>query len=227
MRFFILIVSLSITLTADFFPKTIKTTVTGTNDDSITLASKLPTGMSGIVIHKYGGDLKSITAIITQTDVGNRAKIVDNELVVHENLPAPKTKISAGDTVIGGYLYDNVLTLAPNADVYNQITTSYNKHWVHPDEFALFLSMIKEPIPTKANLKEFAKKHQIGLVLIIKKDHMVLYDPLSGKIVSQKTFTTHTAYVQAPFYMRLKEIRTGLFGSEYEGDYYKLMENFQ
>jgi hypothetical protein len=226
MRFFIIAVGLSIALMADFFPRTINTTVSGVNGDTVTLKSKLPIGMSGIVIHGYGGDLKSITAIIKQTSA-NEAKIIGKGLVAHENLPAPKTKIKAGDKVIGGYLYDNVLVLAPNADVYNEITSSYDKNWIHPDEFALFLSTIKEPTPTKENLKAFAKEYQAGLILIVKKESMVLYDPLSEKVISKKAYSTKTAYEQAPFYMRLKKIRTGLFGSEYEGNYYKLMENFQ
>ncbi len=226
MRFFIIAVGLSIALMADFFPRTINTTVSGVNGDTVTLKSKLPIGMSGIVIHGYGGDLKSITAIIKQTSA-NEAKIIGKGLVAHENLPAPKTKIKAGDKVIGGYLYDNVLVLAPNADVYNEVTSSYDKNWIHPDEFALFLSTIKEPTPTKENLKAFAKEYQAGLILIVKKESMVLYDPLSEKVVSKKAYSTKTAYEQAPFYMRLKKIRTGLFGSEYEGNYYKLMENFQ
>jgi hypothetical protein len=119
------------------------------------------------------------------------------------------------------------LVLAPNADVYNEITSSYDKNWIHPDEFALFLSTIKEPTPTKENLKAFAKEYQAGLILIVKKESMVLYDPLSEKVVSKRAYSTKTVYEQAPFYMRLKKIRTGLFGSEYEGNYYKLMENFQ
>ncbi len=226
MRFFIIAVGLSIALMADFFPRTINTTVSGVNGDTVTLKSKLPIGMSGIVIHGYGGDLKSITAIIKQTSA-NEAKIIGKGLVTHENLPAPKTKIKAGDKVIGGYLYDNVLVLAPNADVYNEITSSYDKNWIHPDEFALFLSTIKEPTPTKENLKAFAREYQAGLILIAKKESIVLYDPLSEKVVSKKAYSPKTAYEQAPFYMRLKKIRTGLFGSEYEGNYYKLMENFQ
>ena len=226
MRFFIIAIGLSIALMADFFPRTINTTVSGVNGDMVTLKSKLPIGMSGIVIHGYGGDLKSITAIIKQTSA-NETKIIGKGLVAHENLPAPKTKIKAGDKVIGGYLYDNVLVLAPNADVYNEVTSSYDKNWIHPDEFALFLSTIKEPTPTKENFKAFAREYQAGLILIVKKESMVLYDPLSEKVVSKRAYSTKTAYEQAPFYMRLKKIRTGLFGSEYEGNYYKLMGNFQ
>ncbi len=227
MRFFIMVVGLSIALMADFFPRTINTTVSGVNGDTVTLKSKLPIGMSGIVVHGYGGELKSITAIIEQTSGGNEAKIIGRDLVSHDNLPAPKTKIQAGDKVIGGYLYDNVLVLAPNADVYNEVTSSYDKNWIHPDEFALFLSTIKEPTPTKENLKKFAKEYQAGLILIVKKDSIALYDPLSEKIVSKKAFSPKTTYTQAPFYMRLNKIKTGLFGSEYEGDYYELMGNFQ
>ncbi|MBN2767613.1 MAG: plasminogen-binding N-terminal domain-containing protein [Campylobacterales bacterium] len=226
MRFFIMIVSLSITLMADFFPKTINTTVSSVNGDSLTLTSKLPAGMSAIVIHSYGNDLQSITAVIKQSS-DNEAKIIDKELITHENLPTPKTKITAGDKVIGGYLYNNVLILAPNADIYNDITSNYSKNWIHPDEFALYLSSIKESTPTKTNLKEFAKQQQAGLVLIVKKNSIVLYDPMSEKIVSQKAFTSNSTFTQAPFYMRLNEIKTGLFGGEYKGGYYELMENFQ
>jgi hypothetical protein len=226
MRFFIMVFALSIALMADFFPKTINTTISTVENDTVTLKSKLPLGVSGVVVHGYGGNLESITAIIEQTSNGNEAKIIGKDLVSHKNLPVPKTKIETGDKVIGGYLYNNVLVLAPNADIYNQIISTYDKNWVHPDQFALFLSTNKEPAPTKNNLKKFAKEYQVGLILIVKKDTLVLYDPLSEKVVSSKTFNSNTTYVQAPFYMRLEKIKTGLFGGAYKGGYYELMEKF-
>jgi len=222
-----LIALLSAPLFAGFFPQTVHTSIKSVNGKSITLNSNFPLkGMSGVVIHNYGNDLSAITSRITQTSNG-QAVLLDADVIDHEALPTIKTSVSPKDKVIGGYLYNNILLLAPDADTYAKITSSKQKKWIHPDLFAVYLSVVGDEIPTKENLASFAKKFQIGLIYIVRKDGAVLMDPISGKIVGQKNMTGLPSKGQFPFYIRLKALEAGWFGrsDESSGSYYKTMQS--
>jgi len=221
-----LIALLSIPLVAGFFPQTVHTSIKSVKGDTITLNKSFPVnGMSGVVIHNYGNDLTAITSRITQTSADGSAALVSADILHHENLPTIKTAVSPKDKVVGGYLYNNVLVLAPDADTYAKITSQHTKKWIHPDLFALYLSTQDEERPTKENLSHFAKKYQVGLVYIIRKNAAVLLDPISGEIVSQKSMTSLPEKGNFPFYMRFEALDSGWFGSSTEGNYYDTMES--
>jgi len=118
-----------------------------------------------------------------------------------------------------------VLLLAPDANTYAKIVSSHTKKWIHPDLFALYLSVEGEEKPTKENLAIFAKKYQVGLIYIVRKNSAVLLDPISGKIVSRKSMENLPKKGTFPFYMRFKSLDSGWFGSSIEGDYYKTMKS--
>jgi len=135
--------------------------------------------------------------------------LVSTDILHHDELPTIKTAVSPKDKVIGGYLYNNVLLLAPDADTYAKIISAHNKKWIHPDLFALYLSVQGEDAPTKENLANFAKKYQVGLIYIVRKNSAVLLDPISGKIVSQKSMKNLPKEGTFPFYMRFKALDSG------------------
>lgn len=219
-----LILLSALPLFAGFFPSPVHTSVASANGERLTLHSSFPAnGMSGVVIHNYGNDLEAITAYVAQTSRGD-AKVIDRDIIHHDALPSIKTPVRAGDKVIGGYLYNNVLLLAPDADTYAKVTSSYAKHWVHPDLFAIYLSKRGDGIPTRENLSSFARDYQIGLICIVRKDALVLLDPVSGKVISKKAMGNLPAKAQFPFYMHFKEIRTGWFSKSGTGSYYQTME---
>jgi hypothetical protein len=214
-------------LSAGFFPKTVQTSVLNTDGTKIQLRKPFPvTGMSGIVIHNYGNSLEAITGYIAQTSPQGKAVLVTKEIIHHDELPTIKTMIAKGDRVIGGYLYDNVLLLAPDAETYAKITSQYTKRWIHPDLFATFLSTEGEASPTKENLARFAKAYQIGLIYIIKRNSAILLDPISGEVVAQKKISGTPDKAQYPFFMRFDVFRTGFFSESGKGDYYQTMERF-
>lgn len=226
MRFLYIMFFLCAFAWADFFPPTVERTVTGVSNNSISLSSAFPVnGMSGIVIHEYAKGHSAITATITQIQEG--VKTIPFQAILHNNLPEVKTSVKVGDKVIGGYLYDTVLLLAPDASTYERITLSANKNWIHPDLYAAFLSKNKEGQPTKANLALFAQEYQVGLIYIVRKNSAVLYDPRSQSIVAQKEFASAPMEAQVPFFTRLSKIRTGWFSREAKGDYYELMEQLK
>ena len=221
-----LITLLSLPLVAGFFPQTVHTSVKSVKENTITLNKKFPAnGMSGVVIHNYGNDLTAITSRIAQTSSDGSVSLVTTDILHHDELPTIKTAVSPKDKVIGGYLYNNVLLLAPDADTYAKIISAHKKKWIHPDLFALYLSVQGEDKPTKENLANFAKKYQVGLIYIVRKNSAVLLDPVSGKIVSQKSMTNLPKEGTFPFYMRFKALDSGWFGSDTEGNYYNTMES--
>ena len=221
----LIIALLSLPIFADFFPKTVETKIASIHTDSIKLVKPLPqNGMSGIVLHTYKKDAKAITGYIKQTASDGTVSKLNYEIVPHEKLPTIKTPIQKGDTVIGGYLYQNVLLLAPDEKTYAEITSKYNKNWVHPDLYAVFLSEEGETLPTRENLAAFAKAHQVGLVYIVRKHSAVLLDPVSQKIVAKQSDESSSSKTVFPFFSHFDEIDSGWFSSKETGNYYKLME---
>ena len=227
MRKIALITLLSLPIFAGFFPQTMHSSIKSVNGASIMLKSKFPVnGMSGVVIHNYGNGLNAVTSRIAQTNSDGSTTLISPDIIHHEELPTIKTAVKVGDKVIGGYLYQNILVLAPDADSYAKITASYNKKWIHPDLFALYLSVEGDAHPTKENLARFAKKYQVGLILIIRKNEAVLLDPISGKIVGKKAMSQLPKKGFYPFYMRFEDIDSGWFSSNKKGNYYQEMSTF-
>ena len=216
-----------IPLLADFYPQTIQGSVTGIRGNAISLSRGFPAkGMSGIVIHNFGKDLQAITSYLRYNG-GNSATRISNEPILHDELPAVKPKIHIHDKVIGGYLYNNILLLAPDANTYARITASASKNWIHPDLYAMFLSREGDQYPTKENLQKFANEYQVGLIYIVQRNKAVLYDPISRHYVSQKAISGLPAKGQAPFYMRIGKIKAGWFSRKASGTYYQLMKSIR
>ena len=225
MRKIALLTLISLPLFAGFFPQTIETSLDKISDKNVHLSTPFPVdGMSGVVIHHYGNDLNAITSRIVQKNPST-AKLLVDDMIHHDKLPTINTEIKTGDKVIGGYLYDNVLLLAPDAKTYANITSKYQKTWIHPDLFALFLSKEGDNIPTKENLASFAKAYQVGLIFIVTKNKAKLLDPISGKIVAQQKMSNLPAKANAPFFMRLDKIDSGMFSSSTTESYYDIMKS--
>lgn len=208
-------------LMADFYPPTVQSSITGISQKNIVLKRGFPAkGMSGVVMHRYGKDLRAITSYM-RYDGSNRGLLISNEPIEHGDLPTVKPKVRVGDKVIGGYLYKNILLLAPDANTYARITKSADKNWIHPDIFAMFLSREGDQTPTQENLEKFANEYQVGLIYMVQRGKGVLYDPISRRYVSQKALTGLPAKGQFPFYMRLGKIDSSWFSREKRGEYYQ------
>ncbi len=226
MRKIALMLLTSLPLFSGFFPSTTQTSISSTGENSVSLKSALPvTGMSAVVIHNYGNSLETIISYLTQTSSNGSAKLLTRDMLQHDELPTINTPVSKGDKVIGGYLYHNVLLLAPDANTYAKITASHNKKWIHPDLYALFLSIEGDTYPSKENLAQFAKEYHVGLIYIVKNGSAVLLDPISGQFVGKKTMSGLPAQGEYPFHMRFEEIQTGWFSKNGTGNYYQTMES--
>jgi len=230
MKKFLLMVLSSLLLMAIDLPKPIKTTIKSINKNQVILANSIPKGRSGIVVHSYGNGLFAIThTAISQG--GNRATIGKYNMLKHKNLPTIKTPVKEGDEVIFGNLYDNVLLIAPNEHSYSSITKSIKRVWIHPDLYASFLIINDEDRITKKNLKKFAIESQVGLVAIVAKDGLRIFDPISGNYLRRVAINTPIeAKTQSPFYARFEQINTNLFSKDSQTkfpQYYKGIDNIR
>jgi len=214
-------------LTAGFYPSSQTSEVKSFNGNNITLTKPFShKGMSGIVIHNFGSELQGISNYI-RYEGGHNATTVGFEPIVHQELPAVKPKVRVKDKIIGGYLYNNILLLAPDANTYKKITSSAQKNWIHPDLYAMFLSKIGNQIPTKFNLLKFASEYQVGLIYIVEKGKGVLYDPISARYISSTKLSGLPSKGQFPFYMRLGKIDSGWFSRDAKGTYYNTVGNLR
>lgn len=227
MRKFILVTIISLPLFADFFPATTESTIANTQNNTLQLSSPFAAnGMSGIVIHTYDQGFRAATTYIVQTSSNGSTKMLNKPFMESSNLPNIATKVAPGDKVIGGYLYDNVLLIAPDETTYENITSKYNKKWIHPDLYATFISEKKDGEITKENLASFARAYQIGLVAIVKKNTLELYDPISEQIIAQEALQA-PSQAQYPFFTRFKKIKSGWFGGTAKGEYYNNVEQIR
>ncbi len=206
--FFILISSYS--LFADALPVSTKTSVKAISDSTLELSTSIPAGMSGIVMHNYGNGLLAITHAVISLG-GNRAAIQIDAAILHENIPSIQTDIIVGDMVIFGNFYNNTLLLAPNQIAYKQITSKFQRTWIHPDAFALDFMQEGETSLSMRYLKRFAKKNQIGLVLIVTSTELLVIDPISKKVIGRTALKTNPNTAMTPFYSRVKQMNIGVF----------------
>jgi hypothetical protein len=214
----------TLTLFANFFPNTIHTTISKVQNGQIILKRPIQEGTSCAIVHDYGNNIKALTHMCKQEN--GKIELIDIDTIHHDNIPTINTKPKAGDVVIGGYLYSNILLLTPNEEIYKNLTKQYNKKWIHPDLYALFLSQEGDDEVTKESLKNFAKRYQIGLIMIVKTNQIVLFDPYSKHIVATKSYKADTKKAKYPFYMHFEELESGWFAKK-DGNYYQEMEKIK
>ena len=198
-------------LFANALPSSITTSISNIENGQIHLATNVPKGMSGIIMHNYGHGLSAITHASISLGAG-QASIQNYTTLSHENIPSIKTAVSIGDKVIFGNFYNNALVIAPNQNSYNQITKSFHKNWIHPDAFALDFMKNGESSLSLENLKTFSKLNQIGLVLLVDKDKVLILDPMSKQFVGALNIQTNQANPMSPFYARFNQMDVSLFG---------------
>ena len=198
-------------LFANTLPSSISTSVSNIKEGQIHVTANVPKGMSGIIIHNYGHGLSAITHTTISLGSG-QASIQEYTTMQHENIPSIKTAVTVGDKVIFGNFYNNALLIAPNQNSYNQITKSFHKNWIHPDAFALAFMQNGESSLSLENLKAFSKLNQIGLILLVDKNKVLILDPMSKKFLGALNMQINQSNPISPFYARFNQMDVSTFG---------------
>ena len=199
----LIFVTLLSTLFANFIPPKTYTSVTSVNGDTITMSNSFAkNGMSGLVLRQING-VNYALVYVKQTGQ-NRAVIIDKDPLGGKNLANIKPQIKVGDRVIGGFLYDKVMVLAPNKDTFVNIQNRFGIKSINPDLFMSFLANKGSNNPSKSDYKEFAKLTHVGLFVIFKNGFITLYDPISDSEISRVMMDISTYNIVKPFYNTFK-----------------------
>jgi len=223
MKKLLLLLLTSYTLMADALPQSITTTIKSINNNGqITLATSVPKGMSGIIVHNYGNGLTAITNAVV-SGANGKATLLSYTAMPHDNIPNIKTASKVNDKVVLGNFYNNALIIAPNAAIYAAISKKFKKTWIHPDRFALDFMHDSQSAITLDNIKKFAKKNQVGLVLIYSNSGLLFLDPISQKVIGKTKVFGNAKETMNPFYARFEQMDTSTFGMSNVTltDYYK------
>jgi len=227
MKKILLLLLTSYFLFANSLPQRIETTIKSIdNNGNIQLATSVPEGMSGIIVHSYGNGLSAITHSLITTK-NSFATITPYTAILHENIPTVQTDAKENDKVILGVFYDNALLIAPDARSYSSITKTLQKTWIHPDAYALKFMAQKEKEISKKSLNTFAKENQVGLILIVSKDKILILDPISQHFLGSLPLNVSVSKVVNPFFSRFEQVNVSTFNfSDIKLiDYYQAVEN--
>ena len=199
----LIFVTLLSTLIANFIPPKTYTSVSAVSGNTITMANSFAkNGMSGLVLRQING-VDYALAYVKQT-AKNRAVVIDTDPLGGKNLANIKPQIKVGDRVIGGFLYDKVMVLAPNRDTFVNIQNRFGIKSINPDLFMSFLANKGSNNPNKSDYKEFAKLTHVGLFVIFKNGFITLYDPISDSEISKVMMDISTYNAVKPFYNTFK-----------------------
>jgi len=211
-KFLFIILASSSLLLANALPNSITTTISSISPNgNIQLSSKVPSGMSGIVVHNYGNGLSAIThSSISQ---GNGvANLLPYTAILHKNIPNIQTEAQVGDKVVFGNFYNNALLIAPNQNIYSRITKTYKRAWLHPDAYALDFMEEGETTLSLESIQRFSKLNQVGLVLIVVPNRVLILDPISKQYLGAIPIQTDEKNAMAPFFARFKQMDVSAFG---------------
>ena len=214
-------------LIANNLPQRIETTINSIDKNGdIHLATSVPAGMSGLIVHNYGNGLSAITHSLVTLNNG-LAKSQPYTAILHENIPTVKTTAQVNDKIIIGTFYNNTLLIAPDAKTYTTLTKKFKKRWIHPDTYALEFMGRGESAISKESLNTFAKANQVGLVLIVSTNKILILDPISQQFIGELPLSTKSNKTVKPFFSRFEQVDVSAFGFSKVNlvDYYTAIKN--
>jgi hypothetical protein len=180
-------------------------TATVKNSDDILI------GSSGVVIHTFKSGVSTIVARADVTSKeGERATIKFEEFKQTEQEAFPKPGILPiiGDKVKLNYLYDRVLIVAPNYDVYKEVTEHFkDTQWIHPDIVAAYLAKEYRPNPDKEIFQKVCAINSASLIYFALSENGYFVDCNNFKTIKALK-TEKIKKAQVPFYTRITGIET-------------------
>ncbi len=185
------------------------------NQAIVTDSPTVEIGSSGIIIHNYDSEHRTIIAkaVVVKKEAGNMyLKLYYYKDLNMDALPSYKIIPKVGDSVIFNYLYKRVLPIVPNQSSFNSFKQRFpNLDIVHPDLFAYELAKDNNPAPKLSDFRKECNADDFGLLFFALSDKGYFVDCTSFKVVGRLDFPTE-GKKQTPFYTRIKDIKSKFFG---------------
>jgi len=195
---------------------------------------KIDVGMSGFIVHEIAPQHTSIlkNAVVVAYDSQSKIatlKMSDYTGLRNNALPSGKWRVAVGDTAVFAFAYSRALLIAPNEEIYHEVTKGVKTQWIHPDIFATILSFNGHPTPIKEDFEAMSEASSIGLIFIYLEQKLFMLDAKSFKILTINDAPLVQESVVLPFYTRVETIDAAWWGegssklSSYEPHYYELL----
>lgn len=176
---------------------------------------KLKIGQSGIIRHTYKKNKSIILAnafVIKTFDEYSLIKLSPFTQLEQNALPNVSTPVKNKDIFILNFLYSSSLLVAPNQDAFVKTRNVFPSHnFVHSDILASYLKLENSPYPSIEQIKEYAKKVNIGTIFYVIQNNVYILDTKTFKIISTEEIKYNKNKVQLPFYTRIEKIEKGNF----------------
>jgi len=202
---------------AQSFFKEFKTSVLESNENQIVITDspEFVVGASGVVSHKFDATHATIIArvdVISKNGTKAILNVAKFEMLAQGAFPDTGVKPAVGDEVTINYLYDRALIIAPNQNVYNEVTKSFNTiTWIHPDIIAAYLAKIYRPNPDKEIFRQACYQNAASIIFFGIENKGFFVDCHNFRIVKSIDVKS-TGETMLPFYSRInKQIDSSWF----------------
>jgi len=182
------------------------------------IADNLRVGMSGFIVRAFDATHSTIiaNARVEQLNPSNgRAilKLSEYDGLRQNSLPSGNWAPAPSDTAVLAYDYERALLIAPNDDTYDTIAKSIpGIEWIHPDNFATYLSYEGHPTPLVEDFKRYCTANSVGLLYIQSAQSLFTLDCKSFALLQTTPSLNKTTTEQTPFFTRIPTIRAAWWG---------------
>lgn len=188
-------------------------------DRAAIIAENLQEGMSGFILRQFDETHNAIiaNAHVEQTNSANGRTILrisPYDGLRQNSLPRGNWGVKASDTALLAYDYERALAVAPNDDTYNALTKSIpGIEWVHPDNFATYLSYKGHPTPLVEDFRDYCTANSIGLLYVQSAQTLFTLDCKTFSLLQTAPSLTVSDTMMTPFYSRIPTIRAAWWGA--------------
>jgi hypothetical protein len=180
--------------------------------------SAIDPGVSGFIVHPFNEEQRTIvaSAVVSAFDAQNGTATLTlspYKGLQQNSLPHGTWKPQKGDIAVLAYSYERAMLIAPNDDLYHEITSRIQTiHWVHPDGFAAFLSYEGHGTPLASDMRDYCESASVGLLYMYLENALFTVDCKSLALLDITPFEQERKSTQLPFYSNVTEIPTNWFG---------------
>ncbi len=171
-------------------------------------------GVHGFVVRHFTKENSIIIANLYVADYNASTQTATLALTEYtglkqNSLPNGNWKVERGDEVILAFAYSRALLIAPSDETYHIITKNiHGVSWIHPDNFATYLSYKAHPTPFKEDITGYCNMAEIGLLYFYINNTLFTTDCQTMALIQITPVKLDTGTQKLPFYSRVEEIAT-------------------
>ena len=181
--------------------------------------NNIQVGVSGFIVREFSSEHSSIiaNALVKVYDANtHEAEVAFSEYdgLRQNSLPSGKWQVQKGDKIVLAFGYSRAILIAPTEEIFDFITSRIKAvTWMHPDEFATFLSYRGHPTPLKEDIADFCTLTSAGLAYIFTHKTLFTLDCQSFKLLQVTEAPLETTQdIELPFHSRIHTIREAWWG---------------